>query len=541
MILTVYFIQNAQKIGPVTISLGKPIPDDQRHIAKIAGEANDKIYVLAIKDKKYFIKTFSKDFNLLKTSLIDKKKIQTKNDKLNFEDIFVIQNKVYVFVKIYDRKAKTLNLYALPVSKEGVLQYEKKLIMSVKVPENLKKGKFFIKETPRNDKLLILYGISLNKQKLIEYELEIIDGNLKEMMRQKEKVSFKNRKNHKYHIADFDMDLDENVYLVVNESYRDKNKKQRIEKLFFHSYKKDNNYKKEAIEIDIKDKSIAECKMLATSKGIVHLAGLYAGVSKKGHSKRYLQGIYSASIDINANKLNKIVFTPFDYKIKSQLLGPKKAKKDKGILPFYKIHTLIEEESGGLILISEYQHIFQGTSMGSGSFGMTTLVYEFYNVIITSFNPDGTVKWIKIVPKKQRATHNIVDFDPLQLGGYINFVIGAGLSMPLVALGKNPGYLGVLPVYSNHKLMLIYNDLDKNKGVTDISKINKLNNFKNTILSLFIFDENGNAKRIDRNYSKDSYILKPEIYYLKTNEEYIINSSNKKNDKLGRLILNKKN
>lgn len=136
----------AQKIGSISITYGKEITDDKQKIVKIAGEANDKIYTLAFKGKKTYIKTFTKDFNPLKTNLIEKQKLESKDKKLTFEDIFVLDKNIYVFASVFDRKAKKLNLFAFPVSKEGVLQTNKKLIASASITkgtENRKRCLFF--------------------------------------------------------------------------------------------------------------------------------------------------------------------------------------------------------------------------------------------------------------------------------------------------------------------------------------------------------------------------------------------------------------
>ena len=539
LFLTAYANSTAQKIGPVSITYGKEITDDKQKIVRIAGEANDKIYTLAIKGKKNYIKTFTKDFSPLKTNYIDKKKLKLGKKKINFEDIFVLNNHIYVFGSIFDSKAKKLDLYAFPVTEDGVMQTNKKLISSAKVTKSSEKGAYFFKQSPNDDKLLILHGTLFKKQDLIKYELRLVDDNLNEVVKRIEKVPFKDRRGLYFRISDFDMDLDENIFLVINESYRDRKKKQKVEKLYLHSYKKDKDYNKEILEVDIKNKALMNCEMLATSKGIIHLAGLYSGVSKRGRANWRLKGTYSASIDVKTNKLNKIVFTPFDYKTKVQLIGKRRAGKGKDVKPFYVTHSLIEKEDGGIILMSEFQYVQQGQSSGIGPLSASSIVFNNNEVIVTSFNPDGTVKWNRVVPKKQRAAYTVVSFNIFMFGGNDNFAIGVGASLPLGVLGKGPEYLSVLPIYNNGKLTIIYNDHIKNKGITDMDKVKRMTNFNKSIISIMTIDENGKVSRVDqKEYVKEQLIIRPRVYYRRTPVDYIIYGSKRKSDKLGELILN---
>jgi hypothetical protein len=325
---------------------------------------------------------------------------------------------------------------------------------------------------------------------------------------------------------------------VINESYRDSKKKENIEKLYLHSYKKENSYKKEILEVDVKNKAIMNCEMLPTSKGIIHLAGLYSSVKKSGRANWRLKETYSASINTNSNTLNKIVFTPFDYDTKVQLIGERRAKKDKDVKPYYVTHSLIEKEDGGIILMSEYQLIIKGRSSGIGPLAMTPITFINNEVIVTSFNPDGTVKWTNVVPKKQVASYTMMSVGLFFVGGNSNLAVGVGISIPIGILGKGPEYLSILPIYENKKLTVLYNDNIKNKGVTNMDDIKKMTHYNKSILSILIFDENGKIKRIDQDeVVKEQLIIRPRVYYRRTPVDYIIYASKRKSDKLGELIL----
>ena len=71
-----------------------------------------------------------------------------------------------------------------------------------------------------------------------------------------------------------------------------------------------------------------------------------------------------------------------------------------------------------------------------------------------------------------------------------------------------------------------------------IEEIKSLGNYNNAVPSLFIFDEKGAITRKDpEEVIKNELVLRPGIYYRKSDNELIIYSSRKKLDKLGRLVL----
>ena len=540
LIFSLLFFLNisAQKIGPISITSGEEIEDDSQKIVKIAGESNGKIYTLAYKGKKVYIKVFSEDMKLLSVNLIEKEKLQSKDKKIIFEDIIILNQNIYVFGSVFSRKTKELKLFAFPVSEEGVLTSNKIEILSASVTKGSERGAYYFKTSPNEDKLLIMHASLFKKQDLIKYELKLIDSNLETVTSTIEKVPFDDRWNLEFTISDFEISASDDIFLVLNESYRDRKTKTNIEKFYLHIYKNKNGYEKEVLNIDITDKEIMNCELLSTNKGVLHLAGLYSSVKKSGRANWKLKGAYSASVNIENNSLNKITFTPFDYDTKVKLIGERRAKKDKDVLPYYFTHTLIEKEDGGIILLSEYLLIYYGSSSGIGPISFTPVTFTNNEMIVTSFNPDGTVAWTNVVPKKQVASYTILSLNIFLFAGNSNFTVGGGINIRLSTLGKGPEYLSVIPIYENEKLTVIYNDNPKNNGITDIDEIKRMGRYNKSIPVIMTFDENGKITRVDQEeYIKEQLIIRPRVYYRRISGEYLIYSSKRGSDKLGVLRL----
>src|SRR5690606_26685744 len=94
-----------EKLGPITITHGKEIDADKEKIVRIAGETNGKIYTLATKGKDFFIKVFnSSDMSLLSVNEIEMDDFIDKEP--NFEEISVLNNRVYILGSVYEKMEK---------------------------------------------------------------------------------------------------------------------------------------------------------------------------------------------------------------------------------------------------------------------------------------------------------------------------------------------------------------------------------------------------------------------------------------------------
>lgn len=524
------------KLGPISISYGQEIKEDKEKIVRIAGELNGKIYTLAKKGKKkYFLKMFSAD----KMEVLGKQQIEFseyKGKDLTFEDITVVGSKLYAFGSLYDRKAKENHLVGFPISTDGKLSKKGKILFKTKVTKKRERGAFYFKEAPTGDRLLVMHAAYFNKKEEVQYEVKLFNENLEAEMTNLETVPFEDRRDLEFNIADFDVNVYDDIFIVINESYRDRKAKKNIEKFEVHAFKKDNGYEKEIIKIDFTNREVINCEILATNKDVLHLVGFYSSVRKNGKANKKLHGVYSASIDTRSNEVLNLKFNKFDYETKVKLIGERRAKKDKDIKPLYKTHSIVEKDNGGLFLLSEYQEIIVGRSQGIGPLAAQPIVYINNEIIVTSLNEDGSVAWTNVIPKKQKAGFTVFSLGVFGFTGGNNFTVGVGVSIPIAVAGKGPEYLSAIPIYENGQLIVVFNDNKKNVGVTDIEKIKKLGNYNKAIPTAFVFDDEGNITRIDpEELQKERLIIRPGVYYQKSANDYIIYASKKSKDKLGRL------
>lgn len=527
------------KIENIDLTYGEELPEDGKKIVRIVGESNNKIYSLAIKGKNdFYVKTF--DSNTMK--VISTKEIiipKISNKEVDFEEFFLLNDKLFVIGSVYDSKNKIFNLTATEVHEDGKLDKNSTVLFNSEVAKKSKRGDFYFKLSPDESKLLIMHTSEFPKEDAIKYDIKLFDSSLNKIFENVEKVKFDDsRKDYEFSISDFEVNFKNDVFVVINESYRDSKKKEQIEKFEVNLFKSEKNYEKEVVKIDLKDKEIINCTMMSTNKNTLKLVGFYSGVRSNGKANKELKGIYNTTIDLSSNAIVLSKFNEFDYETKVKLIGKRRADKGKDVKPLYNIHTIIEKNDGGLLVLSEYQLRVVGRSSGIGPLSATPITYIKNEIIVTSLKADGTFEWGNVVPKEQAASVSVMSFG-LGVGSSSgSFTVGAGLQIPFAELGKGPEYLGAIPIYKDGNLSILINDNVKNKGITDIEEIKSLGNYNKAVPALFVFDNNGNMTRKDpEEVIKNELILRPGVYYRKYDNEFIVYSSRKSKDKLGRMII----
>ncbi|KIA82736.1 hypothetical protein [Flavobacterium sp. AED] len=528
------------KIENIGISYGEEITEEKGKIIKIIGEANNKIYALGLKGKKeYFLKIFSsKEMKLLSNKPIVLPELDDK--EIGFEEITILNDRIYVIGSVYKRKEKIFNLVGIEFSEDGVLSNKMVTMFESQVAKSSDRGGFYFKQSPDENKLLVMHTALFEKEDAMKYEIKLFDDSLNVNFATENKVSYDDsKKDYQFTISDFDVNFKNDVFLIVNEGYRDSKKKEKIEKFELHIFKNENKYKKEVVNIDVKDKEIINCKMLSTNKNTLQIVGFYSSVRENGKANKELKGVYNATINLATNVNDNLKFNEFDYETKVKLLGERRAKKGKDVKPLYEIHSIIEKNDGGLIVLSEYRMVIVGQTQGFGPLGFTPITYITNEMIVTCLKPDGSLDWSNVVAKDQSAAVTVLSLGFFGTGGNGNFNVSAGVSIPLTVMGKGPEYLSGIPIYKDGQLNIIFNDNKKNKGITDIEEIKSLGNYNNSVPTLFVFDNKGIITRKDPEEAiKNELVMRPGIFYRKNEKEFLIYASRKSEDKLGRMILN---
>jgi len=528
------------KTEGLQFTYGEDIPDESGKIVEMIGESSGKVYALNLQGKdNYALKIFdAAKLKLLATVPIQLPEVNDR--ELEFENVSILDGKLYLLGSAYYRRDKKYCLIGIPIQPDGKPAKEMITLFETPVENKSNKGDFYFKEAPDRKHLGVMQVAFFDKEDMMQYDMKLFDSKLNIVFAttDKVKVDDEDKKDYEFTIADFDTNINGDISMVINESWRDRKKKEKNEKFELRVFKAANKYKLETINLDITGKEVINCKLFANSKNMLQATGFYSSVRDNGKANKELKGIYIITIDLNSNRVVSAAFNEFDYDTKVKLLGERRAKKGKDLKPLYSIRSIIEREDGGLLVLSEYAMIVVGRSQGFGPLSVTPITYTTNEVIVNSINPDGTMAWSGVVPKEQvvGVTSMGLTFSTGSSSG--NFSVGMSIGFPLGVLGKGPEFIGFIPIYKDNKLRILYNDNPKNAGVTVIDDLKTMNNPNKAVPVVFEFDAKGQMTRKDLGEAaKEELSIRTQVYDRTDYNHFLIYASRRSVDKIGRLTV----
>lgn len=178
-------------------------------------------------------------------------------------------------------------------------------------------------------------------------------------------------------------------------------------------------------------------------------------------------------------------FKEFDRNVFEESMRKKKKKADKADeLVQFDIDDFIFREDGGMVMISE-QYYINVVCTSDPKTGAThcNYYYHYDNLLVTNFNPDGSVMWMKIIPKYQ------------------------------VTINDDGYFSSYLTLVEDDKLMFIYNDDPKNAGLMKIQDgLRTMTKPKKSQTMLVVMDSKGGFKKQTLFSNKElAVICRPKI------------------------------
>ncbi|WP_167342866.1 hypothetical protein [Nonlabens sp. SY33080] len=526
-------------VGNVSLQFGSHVTAPKGDVIKVAGEVDGVRYALAKHKKKFFIQTFDASSNDYLKCSKELKIEKIGKARVNIEDMEIIDGKPYIFGNYYDKKAKQDILAAFPIKSNLTLGKPIKAV-AIDVEKKSKRGYFFYKPSYDERNYIVTYVTVRSWEESLTYDVTLLNGDMETMFTKHNEQVFKDRKDLDFSFDDFIANEYGDVFVVISDSYRDKKKRTTVTRLMIHAYYANNNYEMTEIPVDLKGKKVVNCNMLNTLQGRLQLVGFYSNLTKRGRSEYRIEGIFNVSVDTETNSVVKNNFNTFTYDVKKKLIGERRAKKGKNLLPFYRNTHIIERDNGGIIVMSEFYQTFVGQSSGIGPLAFTPITYITNEVIVSAMDAEGNLEWSNVLPKEQKVTVTQLSIGFFAVGGGNGVNIAAGFMFPLGVLNEGPEYLSSIAMYEKGKLSVLVNDDPKNIGITEMDDMRKVRNVKKMIPVLFEFDDaTGKMTRTDPDeYKKKQLVLRPAITYRKAPGEYVIFASNKDKKNLGTLYLN---
>ena len=539
LLLCITSISFAQlEVGDVSLDFGETITSKDGDVIKIAGQKDNVIYALAKKKKKFFLQTFEAESKAMKSSKLLKFD-KVNGNRLEVEDLAIVDKKPFLMVSYYDKKGKTYNFLAKEIKGDKIVKTTN--VLSVPVEKRSKKGSFVFTTSYDEFNYLVTHvGINSRKEQL-KYTVKLLDNALTTVMEDSYEIVFQEKNRQLFDFSDVQVNEHGDVLIATTESYRDKKKKTSVNNITIHSYLIKKNYEKQVTKVTLTGKRALTCDLIETKDNTLHAIGFYSDIKKSGKAEHTVEGIYDVTFNYETGEVTKKTFNDFTVDVKKQLIGERRAKKGKDLKPFYRNIALIERDNGGVIVLSEFALVVAGRSSGIGPLSVTPYTYITNEIIVTALSKEGTMDWSNVIPKEQQVTVSELGFS-LSFGASSGGVsVSAAAYFPLTILGSGPEYLSAIPIYHNGKLTIIVNDDPKNIGITKMDDVRKVRNVNKMIPVAFSFDEaTGEMKRDDpKEFEKRQIVVRPAAKYRKSSNSYIIYGGNKKGNSLGELTLDK--
>ena len=428
LFLALTFIVNLsfaqEKLPEKNITLGKPYPVVD---AKTKEYFTYKDYIISVKmdGKEFILQTFdSKKLTMLKVKIYE-----DFPKGFVVEDFVILKDRIFLFYSLWDKDREKEQLFVreIDVAKcsfigNGNLVFD----IDGKVTGNLVSTGFYTFDTANKfdfiqsfdeTKLLIKYRKKPKTKddsksndiigfKVFDENLTVVSSNDVTMPYIEKKMDN----------LDYSIDSEGNVF-IASLIYRD-NTTRRVTK------DKNINYDIELIKVDTKTGKLTQTKVSLENKKFMgslrlfevadnHIvcAGYYSIGGKNGKDFSDANGIFKFDLQ-KGNGTPKIDYYDIPLDIINQNVKESTVKKnskkedaeEKTALADLEPELFYISNDGSIYFIGEQQFFVTRTTVDSKGNSRSYTVYFYNDILVTKINKDGSLAWMKKLPKKQRGS-----------------------------------------------------------------------------------------------------------------------------------------
>ncbi len=414
-----------------------------------------------------------------------------------YERFFFLKNKLFLLASDYNKKDKTLTLFAAEIDKaSGELAGEFTEVTSWQKDD--KKEDINFKATYNADSSKMVLVSTIEGREKNTYEVRQFDEKLKAVGKP---VAISNEFDaNTFVLEDVVYTTNGNIILVGREYEYQEGKKKKAKYLDFSNYNiriYDGAGKIiKQISTDINAKWLVSTKVMQIPGRELILAAFYSdekrGREINGMLVRRIDPANGEVISTNNKDLNTSMITTLeddtdddgDDESRKERKEREKLEKiqneEDGFSKYMRFRNFIYTEDKGLVILAEkYNHYTYTTTSyqpGNGiSMGRTTSttyqVYECGDIMMSKVDAGGNINWLNVLPKQQREVIQTGSNSGPATGISFNFsFFNGGFNWPFYA-----GF-GVLP--GNGSLNIIFNDHKKNDNVLQLGqKVKRISYF----------------------------------------------------------------
>jgi hypothetical protein len=403
LIFTLFIINYSAKAQDIKIIEGEEIKS-KMVINRIVGEIDGKVYAVFYAKKKFYLRSYNKDLSIDKfTEII----MEHNNKKLEMHGVVKIMNRIYSLGEFNNKKMhKKYLLFQEHSPKTLKVIREWKVLGEIPYEKKRRSGDFSFSYSQNKRRVLVYHFLPNKKGAKQKIAFSVLDSNMNKVWSNKVTLPYAD---NLFAIKDFEVDDEGNVYLI-GKKWRGKQKDVINGKINFSylilGYKEQDKEAKE-YKLALKDKFITQVRLAMDNKLNLVCAGFYTNT----------KNIYSLGgsfiLKINHKTSDVMVSDYKDFSIdfitslkskRKKEKAKKKKKKGKTVeMPEYDLDALVLRDDGGVLLVGERNYVISHTYTDANGNMYTTYTYYSRNIIAVNFNPDGSVKWMRRIPKSQSS------------------------------------------------------------------------------------------------------------------------------------------
>jgi hypothetical protein len=499
--------------------------ESETSVVRFLAEQNGKYFTLSgRKDNLYLERYNSVTFKQEFSKIMEVPKLNGKEQEI--EGILFLQNKFFLFTSLYNNKLNTYTINAYSFNSEGVLDTEVHELLSIEANSTDESGSISFLISEDSTRIMMAHYAYIRKTDYERISMTVLDEKLAQVT--KAQVEFPAEEDGFYtRISNYALNNLGEIYLLRMEVTAAV--KKTPQKIVYTILSFDREGKRNRdFPIDLEGKRIDRLSFSFDTNQNLLVSGFYETKAKSGiFSYSGLTGTFFMSIDKKTGEEKARSFQDFDRELYESYYSPKQVEKmDALMLPTNFVpRQIVQKDDGGVV--SVYEEYSYSYSQGQG--GAVEVTY-YGNLLVTNINPDGTIKWVKIIPKRQMF---IKRKPAIGIG-----VPGLSVSALISLKSDQTIYYSFLMAVTGDKIVFVFNDEPENQVIRPAYETEVMKRIKGTIPMMVSLTEAGELTKHALFEATDfDIIIRPRISFQASDTRILIYGSKGDTDKFGVLTV----
>lgn len=510
---------SAQKVD---VKWGAPL-DLETSIQRFLAEQNGKYFTLSThKDDLYLERYNSASFKQEFSKKIEIPELDGKEQDI--ESIIYLKNRFLLFTSLYNNKLNTFTVHAYSFNSEGVMSKDSPELFSIEANSRAEGGEVNFLISEDSTRILVTHYAYFKKEKMQHITLTVLDETLKKLTEAKEEFPVK--EDGQYHlVSNYAINNSGEIFLLHMEVTPAVKKVPSKTKFTILSFGIDGKRQKD-FPIDLEGKRIDRLSFAFDVNQNLLVSGFYEQKAGSGIFKYSgISGTFFMSIDKSTGQEKAKSFQDFDKDILESYFEPKQLEKGALLPNNFLPRQIVQKEDGGVICV--YEQYSYSYSSGNGQ--AVEMTY-YGDLLVTNVNPDGTIKWVKIIPKRQLFVQR-----KASVGLGVGFV---SASYMFNIKSDQTIYYSYLLAITGDQIVFVFNDDPVNKDIQPAYDTEVLKKIKGAVPMMVSLSESGNLSKKTLFEATDfDIIIRPRIAFQSSDTRILIYGSKGDTDKFGVLTV----